>query len=95
MSRRKGVRKKTRSKFSKESCERGKVSFTKYFQVLNPGDIVCLKADPSVHSGLYHGRFHGKHAVVQCKKGRCYEVLIKDKNKKKILIVHPVHLQKA
>lgn len=95
MSRRKGIRKKTRSKFSKKACEHGKISFTKYFQVLNPGDIVCLKADPSVHEGLYYPRFHGKHAVVKGKKGGCYEVLIKDGNKEKILIVHPIHLQKA
>lgn len=92
---RKGIRKKTRSKFSKKAHEKGKVSLTKYFQILKPGEIVCLKADPSRHEGLYFPRFHGKHGIVKAKRGKCYEITIKDKNKAKTLIIHPIHLKKV
>ena len=45
--------------------------------------------------GMYYPRFHGKSALVMNKKGHCYEVLIKDGGKEKMLIVHPIHLKRA
>ncbi len=53
-----------------------------------------MKAEPAVQHGMYYPRFHGKHGVVKGKQGNCYIVGIKDKNKAKDLIVHPVHLKK-
>jgi large subunit ribosomal protein L21e len=89
-----GSRRKSRHKMAKSVREKGKIKLAKYFQVLNKGDHICLQADPSIHSGLYHTRFHGKTGVVVCKKGVCYEVKIKDLNMFKTLIVHPVHLKR-
>ena len=60
----------------------------------NIGDKVYLKAEPAVQRALYHVRFHGKAGVILNKRGRCYEVLIKDFNADKKLIIHPVHMEK-
>ena len=54
-----------------------------------------LKLDSSVHKGMYFRRYHGKIGVVRGKRGMCYETLIKDNNKEKTLIIHPIHLTKV
>lgn len=90
-----GNRRKTRSKLKKRARTKGKISLTRYLQVLKIGERVCLKGEPAIQKGFYFRRFHGKHGVVKNKKGTCYEVLIKDKNKEKTIIVHPVHLRKV
>ncbi|MFP4111856.1 MAG: 50S ribosomal protein L21e [Candidatus Woesearchaeota archaeon] len=89
-----GSRRKSRSIMKKPLKEKGKISITKYFKEFKDGDKVLLKAEPSVQKGLFHLRFHGKVGIVQNKKGTCYEVEIKDLNKKKTVIVHPSHLRK-
>jgi len=90
-----GFRRKTRDKLAKPQKQKGKMSLTKFFQKFNEGDKVYLKADPAYQKGMYFPRFHGKVGVLKGKKGRCYEVQIKDFGKDKTLIVHPVHLQRA
>jgi large subunit ribosomal protein L21e len=90
-----GTRRKTRSKFRKHTYDKGKISIRKILQVLNPGDKVKLLAETGIQHGLYHSRYFGKAGIVQNKRGKCYEVQIKDGNSKKILIVHPVHLRKT
>lgn len=87
-------RKKTRQKFRKDVREKGKVSLTRYLQNFSEGDRVILRAEPGYQKGIYHGRFHGKSGSIANKIGRCYEVIIKDFNKVKTLIVHPVHLKR-
>lgn len=88
-------RRKTRKVFSKPYRQRGKLSVVRYLQEFKINDRVCLKAEPSVHEGLYFRRFHGKTGVIKAKRGSCYEVEIRDGNKKKIVITHPVHLIKV
>ena len=90
-----GTRRKTRHKMSKNIRSRGKLSLVRYFQKFKEGDRVYLVSEPSVHSGLYHSRFHGKAGVVLAKRGTCYEVEIKDINKVKTILAHPVHLKMA
>ena len=77
---------------TKHYREKGKISFTKYFADYKEGDKVTLKAEPAVQKGIYHLRFHGKTGIVKGKQGNCYNVEIKDGNKPKVLVVHPVHL---
>ena len=89
-----GARKRSRHKMKKGPGMKGKVSITKYFQEFREGDKVVLKAEPSYHKGMYPLKFHGKACVVAGKKGRCYELTIRD-GKKKTLLVHPVHLIKV
>jgi len=88
-------RRKTRSKLRKHYKTKGKISIRKFFQEFNEGDRVVLKAEPAYQKGMYYPRFHGKSALVLGQRGRCYEVLIKDGKKDKMLIVHPVHLKKV
>jgi ribosomal protein L21E len=88
-----GSRRKTRNIMSKPKRLRGKVSLTRYFQPLEPGQRVALKAEPSVQDGIYFKRFHGRVGVVGKRLGTCYEVRIVDRGKAKSLIVHPVHLK--
>ncbi|MBN1503228.1 50S ribosomal protein L21e [Candidatus Woesearchaeota archaeon] len=95
MQRHGSFRSKTRQKLSKNYREKGKISISKFFQELEPGDNVVLKADPSFHKGMYFPRFHGKRAIVTGKKGECYIVKINDHDKEKTLIVHPLHLKKV
>ena len=90
-----GMRRKTRHKLSKGVRSQGKLSLTRFFQEFKEGDAVCLSAEPAVQRGMYFPRFHGKVARVKKRKGDCYYVSIKDGNKRKDLLVHPVHLKKV
>lgn len=88
-----GFRRKTRYKLSKNLREKGKIGLSKFFQSFEKGDKVVLKAEPAYQKGMYHPRFHGSSGEVRGRKGECYIVQIKDVNKKKHLIVHPVHIK--
>jgi len=88
-------RRKTRHKLSKKNRKKGKINLSKYFQVFKVGQKVVLKAEPAIQKGMYRPVFHGKSGIISAKKGKCYEVSIKDKNKQKTIIVHPIHLQKV
>tara|TARA_Y100000310_G_scaffold345483_1_gene465512 strand:+ start:2936 stop:3223 length:288 start_codon:yes stop_codon:yes gene_type:complete len=90
-----GFRRKTRRKLSKKVRQKGKFSLTRFFQRLSEGDKVYLVAEPSIQKGMYFPRFHGKAGVVDGKQGSNYYVKIKDGNKPKRLLVHPVHLKRA
>ncbi|MBI4452149.1 50S ribosomal protein L21e [Candidatus Woesearchaeota archaeon] len=89
-----GIRRKTRYKLRKEKRDRGKISIAKYFQSFAVGDMVSLSAEPAVQKGMYHPRFMGKAGTVKGKRGRCYEISIKDGGKQKTLVIHPIHLKR-
>lgn len=89
-----GTRRKTRHKLQKDIRKKGKISLTRFFQEFKTGENVLLDIEPAVHKGMYHPRFHSKVGVITSKAGKCYNVAIKDGDKKKILIVHPVHLRR-
>jgi ribosomal protein L21E len=44
---------------------------------------------------MYRPKFIGNIGTIKAKKGTCYEVEIIDISKKKVLIVHPIHLTRA
>ena len=90
-----GFRRKTRSKLRRSPKEKGKISITRYFQKLKQGQKVVLYLNSAVHKGMFLPRFHGKIGTVKNMKGTCYRVSIKDGNKPKILIVHPIHMKKV
>ena len=89
-----GMRRKSRYKLRKEIRQKGKISLRNYFQKFNDGDKVYLKSEPAVQKGMYHPRFMGKVGKIDGKRGNCYKVCINDVTKEKILIIHPVHLEK-
>tara|TARA_Y100000310_G_scaffold302635_1_gene340161 strand:+ start:18048 stop:18338 length:291 start_codon:yes stop_codon:yes gene_type:complete len=90
-----GFRRKTRSKLKKSKDEKGKISIRNYLQSFNIGDKVYLKAEPAVQKGMYYPRFHGNVGTIIKKQGKCYKMEIKDGQKLKTLIVHPIHLKKV
>jgi len=57
-------------------------------------DRVYVKMEPGVHKGMVHPRFHGKAGIIVRKQGFCYQVKIKDGNKEKVIVAHPVHLKR-
>ncbi len=89
-----GFRRKTRHKLAKKQKDKGKISLRKYFQSFKVGDKVLLHAEAAVHKGMYNPRYHSKSGTVVGKRGKCYKLEIKDKDKTKTLIVHPVHLRR-
>ncbi|MBI4154020.1 50S ribosomal protein L21e [Candidatus Woesearchaeota archaeon] len=89
-----GFRRKTRAKLRKNVHSRGKISIRRYFQAFNPGEKVGLVAEPSIQGGMFHPRFYGKVGTVNGMQGTNYKVELNDGGKKKILIVHPVHLRR-
>ena len=90
-----GFRRKTRKKLRKNIRNKGKISIRRYFQTFKKGDTVYLVAESSIQKGMYLPRFHGKAGKILSKQGNCYYVQIKDQNKIKPILVHPVHLKKA
>ncbi len=89
-----GFRRKTKHKLSKKVRERGKMSISRYFDSYIVGERVVLVAQPSYQKGMYFPRFHGRAGTIIKKQGNCYLVEIKDINKIKSVIVHPVHLKR-
>ena len=94
MNRKGGPNRKVRSKLTRESGEKGKLSIRRFLQSLKIGDRVKLMAEPSIQKGRFPLRFYGKSAVVKAKQGNAYMVSIKDHDKEKSFIVHPIHLKK-
>ncbi|MFP4567794.1 MAG: 50S ribosomal protein L21e [Candidatus Woesearchaeota archaeon] len=94
MVRKGGVRRGKSTLLTKKHRQKGKVSLRDYLAKFEEGDKVALRYEPAVFKGTYCPRFVGKSGVIKSKKGSCYEVLIKDFNKEKKLIVHPVHMKK-
>lgn len=90
-----GFRKRTRRKFKKNQSQKGKLSIRTFLQKLQVGDKVALNVEPAYQDGMYRPKFMGKIGTVKGKAGQCYKVEINDSSKKKVLIVHPVHLKKV
>lgn len=88
-----GSRRKTRKKFKKNKNQKGKIKISEFFKEFEKGDKVILDAEPSYQKGMYHGKFHGKSGKITGKQGDCYKVEIKDGNKTKTIITHPIHLK--
>jgi large subunit ribosomal protein L21e len=77
----------------KKPREKGKISFSKYFQLLKEGDRVAVVRELSIPIG-YSKRLQGKTGKVIGKQGDSYHVEIKDINKVKRYFIKPIHLKK-
>ncbi|MDO8460264.1 MAG: 50S ribosomal protein L21e [Nanoarchaeota archaeon] len=77
----------------KRAKDRGKVSFTKFFQKLKLGDSVAVVRDLGFPFG-YSNRLQGRTGKVIEKRGSAYYVEIKDLNKPKRYALRPIHLKK-
>ncbi|MDY6965610.1 MAG: 50S ribosomal protein L21e [Halobacteriota archaeon] len=88
-----GIRRKTRYKLKKRIRDKGLSPISRAIQVFEPGQMVHIKIDPSVHKGMPNPKFHGKTAKVEGKRGRAYILEVRDGRKMKKIFVRPEHLK--
>ena len=73
--------------------ERGKIKLSRYFQKFNEGDkvtvIMELAKEPK-----FPKQIQGRTGIISGIRGNSYLVKMKDLNKEKTYIIHPVHLKK-
>ncbi|MFH1325784.1 MAG: 50S ribosomal protein L21e [archaeon] len=77
----------------KKRRTKGKLPFSKYFQKFKGGERVAVVRELSVPVN-FPKRLQGRTGVVGEKVGRTYFVKIKDQNKEKKFLIHPVNLKK-
>ncbi len=73
--------------------EKGKFSFTRFFQKFQPGERVAVVRELSIPFG-YSKRLQGRTGIVLEKRGSAYNVEIFDLNKKKKYLIKPIHLKR-
>ena len=79
----------------KDNRKKGKISLRNFLQEFTTGDKVAISVEPAVQSGIMNKRFFGKIGTIARSQGNCYVVNLKDGNKHKEVIAHPVHLKKV
>lgn len=72
---------------------KGKLQLSRYFQELKEGDRVSVNRELSLKSG-FPRRLQGRTGVVLKRKGRVYNIQIKDQAKEKQFLIAPIHLTK-
>ena len=77
----------------KQLRTRGKVRLSNYFQEFKTGDRVTVIRELTLEP-KFPKQIQGRSGVVDSKRGSSYIVKIKDLNKEKTYIIHPVHLKK-
>ncbi len=77
----------------KNPRQKGKISFSRFFQKFNTGDKVAVARELSIPFH-YSKRLQGRTGKVIKKRGHAYYVEINDLNKIKLYSIHPIHLIK-
>ena len=77
----------------KKQREHGKIKLSRYFQDFKKGDRVAVIRELALQP-KFPKTLQGRSGVVETKKGKSYIVKIKDLNKEKTYIIHPVHLRR-
>ena len=77
----------------KSARDKGKFSFTRFFQEFKPGELVAVVRELSLKFG-YSKRLQGRTGKVIEKRGSAYYVQINDLNKPKKYLIKPIHLRK-
>jgi len=72
---------------------RGKLKFSEYFKKLEKGDKVAVKIELAKNQNIPK-KFQGRTGIVEEMRGSNCVIRIKDLNKEKMMILHPVHLIK-
>jgi large subunit ribosomal protein L21e len=77
---------------AKSVREKGKIKLSSYFKNIDEGARVAIKDERGVRP-TFPLRLRGLSGVVRGKRGKFLEVEIKDGNKLKTFVIHPVHLK--
>ena len=72
---------------------RGKLQLSRKFQELKEGQNVALVFEGSTSTNIQK-RMKGRTGKVIAKRGKCYVVEVKDRDKLKRYVVDPIHLKK-
>ena len=76
----------------KKIREKGKLKLSSYFKNIDDGARVAVVDERGVRMG-FPPRLRGMSGKVKCARGKFKEVEIKDGDKLKTFIIHPVHLK--
>ncbi len=77
----------------KRQREHGKIKLSRWFQDFKKGDKVAIIRELSVQP-KFPKQLQGRSGVIENKRGDSFIVKIKDLNKEKTYIIHPIHLKK-
>ncbi|MDP1695690.1 MAG: 50S ribosomal protein L21e [archaeon] len=77
----------------KSQKQKGKISFSRFFQKFKEGDHVAVVRELSIPMA-YPSKIQGRTGKVIEKRGSSYYIEIKDINKPKKYTIHPIHLKR-
>lgn len=77
---------------AKKIRDKGKLRLSSYFKAIEDGERVAVIDERGV-SFSFPQRLRGMSGKVVKSRGKFKEVLIKDGNKEKMFVIHPVHLK--
>ncbi len=77
---------------AKKIREKGKLRLSSYFKKFSDGERVAIIQERGVRAS-FPERLRGMSGEIKGSRGRFKEVKIKDGNKPKLFIIHPVHLR--
>jgi ribosomal protein L21E len=77
---------------AKNIKEKGKLKLSSYFKQINKGERVAIVDERGIRTN-FPLRLQGMSGVVKGMRGKFIEIEIKDGNKLKMFIIHPVHLK--
>ncbi|MCW8966070.1 MAG: 50S ribosomal protein L21e [Candidatus Pacearchaeota archaeon] len=77
----------------KKIRDRGKFSFSKYFQKFQKGESAAVVRESSIRA-TFPKRLQGKTGIVKGTQGKIIVMDIKDQNKNKTFFIEPIHLKK-
>jgi large subunit ribosomal protein L21e len=77
---------------AKKIRTKGKIKLSSYFRKIDDGSRVAVVDERGVRMS-FPQRLRGMSGKIKCARGRFKEVEIKDGNKLKTFIIHPVHLK--
>ncbi|MDD5191802.1 MAG: 50S ribosomal protein L21e [Candidatus Nanoarchaeia archaeon] len=72
---------------------KGKIKLSKYFQDIEIGERVSVISELGLQP-KFPSKLQGRTGIVESRRGNSYIIRIKDLNKEKTYIIHPVHLRK-
>jgi len=72
---------------------KGKIKLSRYFQDFEKGDSVAVISELALQP-RFPSKLQGRIGVVEGKRGNSYIIRMKDLNKEKTYIIHPVHLMR-
>lgn len=82
----------TMARRGKKIREKGKLKLSSYFKNIDDGARVAVVDERGVRMS-FPSRLRGMSGKVKCSRGKFKEVEIKDGDKLKTFVIHPVHLK--